>query len=71
MNDNGRKPTTTDVRLPALSDEFSLAVGPDGRILLQDHNLIEQMANFNRERDCRTSVACQVRRLWAFGGNQG
>jgi catalase len=32
------------------SDEFSLAVGPDGRILLQDHYFIEQMANFNRER---------------------
>ncbi|MGH2886851.1 MAG: catalase, partial [Solirubrobacteraceae bacterium] len=27
-----------------------LTVGPDGPILLQDHYLIEQMANFNRER---------------------
>jgi catalase len=25
-------------------------LGPDGPILLQDHYLIEQMANFNRER---------------------
>ena len=25
-------------------------MGPDGPILLQDHYLIEQMANFNRER---------------------
>ena len=32
------------------SDEHSLTVGPDGPILLQDHYLIEQMANFNRER---------------------
>ena len=32
------------------SDEFSLTVGSDGPILLQDHYLIEQMANFNRER---------------------
>ena len=32
------------------SDQFSLTVGSDGPILLQDHYLIEQMANFNRER---------------------
>ena len=32
------------------SDEYSLTVGPDGPILLQDNYLIEQMANFNRER---------------------
>jgi len=31
-------------------NEFSLTVGPDGPILLQDQYLIEQMANFNRER---------------------
>ena len=42
--------TTTDAGIPAASDEFSLTVGPDGPILLQDHYLIEQMANFNRER---------------------
>ena len=35
---------------PAPSIEHSLTVGPDGPILLQDHYLIEQMANFNRER---------------------
>ena len=28
----------------------ALSVGPDGPLLLQDHYLIEQMANFNRER---------------------
>ena len=45
-----RKPTTNDAGIPVSSDEFSLTVGPDGPILLQDHYLIEQMANFNRER---------------------
>ncbi len=44
------KPTTTDVGIPVASDEHLLTVGPDGPILLQDHYLIEQMANFNRER---------------------
>jgi catalase len=42
--------TTTDGGAPAPSVEHSLTVGPDGPILLQDHYLIEQMANFNRER---------------------
>ena len=42
--------TTTDAGIPVASDEFSLTVGPDGPILLQDQYLIEQMANFNRER---------------------
>src|SRR3978361_831800 len=43
-------PTTTAAGIPVASDELSLTVGPDGPILLQDHYLIEQMANFNRER---------------------
>jgi catalase len=42
--------TTTDAGIPVASDEHSLTVGPDGPILLQDQYLIEQMANFNRER---------------------
>src|SRR5690348_89377 len=41
---------TTDAGAPIPSVEHSLTVGPDGPILLQDHYLIEQMANFNRER---------------------
>ena len=41
---------TTDSGAPAPSIEHSLTIGPDGPILLQDHYLIEQMANFNRER---------------------
>ncbi len=49
-DDKGPKPTTTDGGAPVPSDEHSLTVGPDGPILLHDHYLIEQMANFNRER---------------------
>jgi catalase len=43
-------PTTTDAGIPIESDDHSLTVGPDGPILLQDHYLIEQMAQWNRER---------------------
>jgi catalase len=50
MASENRNPTTTDAGIPVSSDEHSLTVGPDGPILLQDHYLIEQMANFNRER---------------------
>jgi catalase len=50
MTTSQSKPTTTDAGIPVASDEHSLTVGPDGPILLQDHYLIEQMANFNRER---------------------
>ncbi|MFD0656520.1 catalase [Thermocatellispora tengchongensis] len=42
--------TTTDAGIPAPSDEFSLSVGPNGPLLLQDHYLIQKMAHFNRER---------------------
>jgi catalase len=44
------EPTTTDAGIPVESDEHSLTVGPDGPILLHDNYLIEQMAQFNRER---------------------
>jgi catalase len=42
--------TTTDSGIPAPSDDHSLTAGPDGPILLQDHYLIQKMAQFNRER---------------------
>lgn len=42
--------TTTDAGIAAASDEFSLTAGPNGPILLQDHYLIQKMAQFNRER---------------------
>lgn len=44
------KATTTDSGIPVASDEHSLTVSADGPIVLHDHYLIEQMANFNRER---------------------
>ncbi len=50
MTTQESQPTTTDAGVPVASDERSLSVGPDGPLLLQDHYLIEQMANFNRER---------------------
>ncbi|GAA3602687.1 catalase [Kineosporia mesophila] len=50
MSSTERPVTTTDAGIPVASDEHSLTVGPDGPLLLQDHYLIEQMANFNRER---------------------
>ncbi|GCF06824.1 catalase [Dictyobacter arantiisoli] len=42
--------TTTDAGIPATSDEHSLSVGPNGPLLLQDHYVIQKMAQFNRER---------------------
>ncbi len=42
--------TTTDAGIVVESDEHSLTVGPDGPILLHDHYVIEQMAQWNRER---------------------
>ncbi len=50
MSNQNNKPTTTDAGIPVASDEHSLTVGQDGPIVLHDHYLIEQMANFNRER---------------------
>src|SRR5690606_7752772 len=47
---NNRPATTTDSGAPVESDEHSLTVGAGGPILLQDAYLIEQMAQFNRER---------------------
>ena len=41
---------TTDAGIAVASDEHSLTIGADGPIVLHDHYLIEQMANFNRER---------------------
>ena len=42
--------TTTDAGMPVPSDEYSLTVGPDGPVLLQDTYLIEKLAHFVRER---------------------
>lgn len=48
--DNNQKFTTTDSGIPVPSDEYSLTIGANGPIVLHDHYLIEQMANFNREK---------------------
>ena len=64
------KYATTDSGAPVPSVEHSLTVGPDGPILLQDHYLIEQMANFNRERirnGSRTPKAGRLRPLRSPG----
>jgi catalase len=50
MSDIKPPPTTTDAGIPAASDSHSLTVGPNGPILLQDHYVIQKMAQFNRER---------------------
>ena len=42
--------TTTDAGIPAPSDEHSLTAGPNGPLLLQDHYVVQKMAQFNRER---------------------
>ena len=42
--------TTTDTGIPAASDEYSLTAGPTGPTLLQDHYVLQKMAQFNRER---------------------
>jgi catalase len=50
MSETRRPVTTTDAGIAATSDNDSLTVGADGPILLQDHYLIQKMAQFNRER---------------------
>lgn len=50
MTDRSTPRTTNDAGIPIQSDEHSLTIGRDGPIVLNDHYLIEQMANFNRER---------------------
>ncbi|MFC5146143.1 catalase [Streptomyces aureoversilis] len=52
MTDSAQQtPYTTDnAGIPVESDEHSLTIGDSGPILLQDHYLIEKMAQFNRER---------------------
>jgi catalase len=50
VTENSSRPTTTDAGIPAASDNHSLSVGSNGPLLLQDHYLIQKMAQFNRER---------------------
>jgi catalase len=48
-NEN-RPVTTTDAGSPVGSDEYSVTVGPEGPVLLQDAYLIQKLAHFVRER---------------------
>jgi catalase len=51
MAESRRPPkTTTDAGIPAASDEYSLTAGRGGPVLLQDHYVVQKMAQFNRER---------------------
>jgi catalase len=50
MTDEHLPPQTTDAGIPVESDQYSLTVGAGGSVLLQDSYLIEQMAQWNRER---------------------
>ena len=54
--------TTSAAGVPIDSDEFSLSVGPDGPLLMQDHYVLEKMAHFNRERVPERSRPRQRRR---------
>ena len=50
MTDEHLPVQTTDAGAPVESDKYSLTVGAGGPILLQDSYLIEQMAQWNRQR---------------------
>src|SRR5665213_2006410 len=50
MSDSQVPRTTTEAGIPAASDEHSLTVGSNGPLLMQDHYVIQKMAQFNRER---------------------
>jgi catalase len=41
---------TTDAGAPIADNQNSLTAGPRGPVLMSDHQLIERMAHFNRER---------------------
>jgi len=52
------------------SDEHSLTIGPDGPILLHDHYLVEQLAQFNRERVPERQPHARARALSPLRGHQ-
>ncbi|MEO6067810.1 MAG: catalase [Gemmatimonadales bacterium] len=43
-------PMTTAVGAPVVDDQHSQTAGPLGPVLIQDHHLLEKLAQFNRER---------------------
>ena len=60
MTESNSVYTTRDSGAPAGSDEHSLTVGAGGPIVLHDHYLIEQMAQFNRERIPGSTETCST-----------
>lgn len=50
MSANNRDAMTTASGTPVADDENSQTAGPRGPVLLQDTNLVEKLAHFNRER---------------------
>ncbi|GAA5237168.1 catalase [Verticiella sediminum] len=49
-DDKNPKPLTTDAGAPVPDNQNSLTAGPRGPLLVQDHQLFEKHAHFNRER---------------------
>ncbi|MEK6851122.1 MAG: catalase, partial [Candidatus Thermoplasmatota archaeon] len=45
-----RKRMTTAAGIPVADNQNSLTAGPRGPVLMADHQLMERMAHFNRER---------------------
>ncbi|WP_207721018.1 catalase [Clostridium gasigenes] len=56
-NSKKDKYMTRNTGEPITNDTSSLTVGENGPVLLEDINLIEEMANFDRE-NARKSCSC-------------
>jgi hypothetical protein len=57
------KPTTTDAGALVESDEHSLTVGPDGPILLQDHDMVRSAYTLHAEDDDWGQAGTMVREV--------
>jgi catalase len=62
-----KKPTlTTENAAPVADNQRSQTAGPAGPVLIQDHNLIEKLARFDRERIPERVVHARGKRTDAF-----
>jgi catalase len=53
---------TTAAGTPVVDNQNSQTAGPRGPVLMQDYQLMEKMAHFNREREPRARArACRAR----------
>ncbi len=50
MKNDDLKPTTNDAGISGLQRRIFRLLAQNGPVLLQDYYLLEQMANFNREK---------------------